>query len=149
MISDVRTDMQMVSIGELGGRVRHLKFDLNAFAELENRFGNTEAAMDALQKGSLTAIKFILWAGLLHDEVILDEFTGEPVKYLITPYLVGSWVTPANLPKISEQLGAALGAGLPKQESTPDAKQLDVFELDPTTAKVVMTAEEEAEAKNE
>ena len=33
---------------ELGGKVRTIKFDLNAYAELETRFGSIQAAMDSL-----------------------------------------------------------------------------------------------------
>ena len=52
---------------------RTLLFDLNAFAELEERFGSMDKAFDAMQKGSLKAARTLLWAGLLHEDVKLTE----------------------------------------------------------------------------
>lgn len=151
---DVRTDMQMVPIGELGGKVRHLKFDLNAFAELESRFGTIDKAMDALQKGQMGGIKLILWAGLIHDEVVLDEDTGEPIKFTITPYAVGSWISPNQLPYISEQLVKAISSGMPEvEEEDEKAKAAAVLEAAPEGMATIVQTEEEIqeaeEAKNE
>lgn len=147
-VSDLRTDMQVVSLGELGGKVRHLKFDLNAFGELENRFGDIQTAMDALQGGSINAIKTILWAGLLHEEVVLDEHTGEPIKYNISAYSVGSWIAPNQMGDIAIKLTEAISAGLPTQddEEIPGQTALPVIE---GMATVELTPEEVAEAKNE
>jgi hypothetical protein len=90
-----------------------LKYDLNAFAELEKRYGNIDAAMEALEKGSVTAVKYVLWAGLIHSCAVLDEITGEPVSYKITPYHVGQWVTPHNMSNIGESLTKAITSSLP------------------------------------
>lgn len=148
--SDVRSNMQIVSIGELGGKVRQLKFDLNAFAELENRFGNIDVAMEALQGGSMAAIKLILWAGLLHEEVELDEHTGEPVKYNISAYQVGSWIAPNQLRDIAEKLTLAISAGLPAEEEEVQG-QMNVTDIPvaDTMATVVYTNEEVRQAKND
>jgi hypothetical protein len=101
---------------QLGGEDRLLAYDLNAFAELEKRFGGIEAAMDALQEGKLSALKLVLWAGLIHSCTVVDALTGEPVSYGITPHDVGSWMTPANMPEITEQLSKAITAALPPVE---------------------------------
>ena len=62
---------------ELGGRERVIRFDMNAYAELENRFGSIEKAMDQLQQGKMVDIRMILWVGLIHEEAVIDEETGE------------------------------------------------------------------------
>lgn len=50
---------------------RTIKFDLNAFALLEEEYGSIGAAMEALEGGSIKAIRTVLWAGLVHEE--MDE----------------------------------------------------------------------------
>lgn len=117
-LTDIREPEVKVT---LGGRERIIKFDLNAFAELESRFGSVETAMKELQKGGMKSIRTILWAGLIHDEVILDDM-GEPIGYKITPYQVGGWVSPASMPLISEQIGKAMQFGMPDVESNPELK---------------------------
>lgn len=98
-----------------GGKTRTIQYDLNSFAELEKKYGSVEAAMQELQKGGMKAVRTILWAGLIHEEAILDE-DGEPVAYNITPYQVGSWVKPSQMPEISKLIERAMEASMP----TPD-----------------------------
>lgn len=109
---------EMITI-ELGGEVRSLFFDLNAFAELEKRFGTIQQAMEALQSGSLTALRTVLWAGLIHAYAILDEVTGEPTGYSVTPHAVGSWVNPALMADVAEQLGKAITSAMPEDAAAP------------------------------
>lgn len=52
---------------------RHLVYDLNAYAELEDRFGSVEAAMGKLQEGSLKTLRTVLWVGLMHEQEDLTE----------------------------------------------------------------------------
>ncbi|MCT4543486.1 MAG: hypothetical protein N4A63_08090 [Vallitalea sp.] len=52
---------------------RYLKFDLNAFVELEDKFGDIDKAFEQLQKGSIKSIRSLLWAGLIHEEEELTE----------------------------------------------------------------------------
>lgn len=107
---------------ELGGRKRAIKFDLNAFAELESRFGTVEEAMQNLGKGRMSDVRYILWVGLIHDEVKgFDPDTGEPTGYNITPYDVGSWITPDLMPKVSEMLAKALGFDMPDPQNLAGA----------------------------
>lgn len=56
------------------GIERNLKYTLNALAELEDRYGNVQAAFDKLEKeNSMKALRCILWAGLLHESPDLTE----------------------------------------------------------------------------
>lgn len=80
---------------------RSLKFDLNAFAELEEKFGTMDAAFQAMQKGSLKAARTLLWAGLLHEDETLTEKR------------VGGMVTLANLSGIMDSITSALTSAMP------------------------------------
>lgn len=80
---------------------RGLKFDLNAFAELEDKFGSMDAAFQAMQKGSLKAARTLLWAGLLHEDETLTERK------------VGGLVTLANMSAIMDRITSALTAAMP------------------------------------
>ena len=137
-VSEIRKDSQLGVI-ELGGKKRELHFDLNAFAELEKRFGSINVAMDRLQDGRIGDLRVILWAALIHDQVLeFDEDTGEPTKYGITPYEVGKWVSLDNMKEVSDVLGEVLGGSLPEEEK--QALQAQVAEE--------MAKAEEEEAKN-
>jgi hypothetical protein len=89
---------------------RHLLFDLNAFAEIEEKFGSIEEAMKALEKGSIKAVRVLLWAGLVHEE--LDE-NDEPK---ISVREVGSWVSVGMLEDIAKKLGEAIKEAYPEAE---------------------------------
>jgi hypothetical protein len=105
---------------ELGGKVRTLRFDLNAMAELENHFGSIQDAMKGLQEGKIASMKILLWAGFLHEEVTsFDAVTGEPLSYNITPYQVGGWIEMNNMASITESLGSALANQLGERKGSP------------------------------
>jgi hypothetical protein len=126
---------------ELGGKTRAIRFDLNAFAELELRFGSVQEAMKALESGSMKSVRTILWSGLIHEEAVIDEVTGEPIKYNITPYQVGGWVEPSRMQEISEKISLAVQSGIP--DATPVAPQ--EIKVDNGLAKIVLTPAEQIE----
>lgn len=90
---------------------RNLLFDLNAFAELEEHYGNIDEAMTALEQGSMKALRAILWAGLIHEDESL------------TPRQVGSLLGLGDLEYLSKQIGGALGDSLPKEENGKKTKK--------------------------
>jgi len=92
----------------LKGREMTLRFDLNSFALLEEHYGDIDQAMEALEKGSVKAVRAILWAGLLHEN--LDK-NGEPT---ISVREVGSMIEIKDLPYVGELLGEALGQAMPQ-----------------------------------
>ena len=106
-------------IGNFGGQERYVRYDLNAFAEMERMYGSMEAANAALTKGSMNDVRRILWLGLIHDQAVLDEVTGEPIKYKLTAYEVGGWITPNNMKDIMSKLNAAISAAVPDDAGTP------------------------------
>jgi hypothetical protein len=134
----------------LGDKEREIKFDLNAFAELEKKFGTVDNAMQKMQSGGMGSIKVILWVGLIHEEVKdIDEDTGEPTGYNITPYQVGSWITMGNMEEVSAKLTIAMTAGLPEQKLEKISKDIKTTKtVDPKRAVVVPTKEEEDSGKN-
>ncbi len=89
---------------------RHLKYDLNAFAEIEEQLGSVDEALESLEKGSIKALRVVLWAGLIHEEL------GEQGNPKITPRQVGEIVSISDLPKLAEKIGEAMGADLGNPE---------------------------------
>lgn len=70
-IKDVRSKGTSITLND--GVARELKFTLNALAELEDRYGNVDAAFKKLEEGSIKAVRCAIWAGLLHTEEGLTE----------------------------------------------------------------------------
>ena len=50
-----------------------MRFDLNTFCLLEEKFDDIEAALLALEKGKMKAIRIILQIGLSHEDPELTE----------------------------------------------------------------------------
>ncbi|GMA55498.1 hypothetical protein GCM10025857_68550 [Alicyclobacillus contaminans] len=80
---------------------RTLKYDLNAFAEIEDRFGTLQKAFEELEKRKLKAVRAILWAGLLHEDPKLTE------------QQVGAMLSFADLASILPDVMKAIMAALP------------------------------------
>jgi hypothetical protein len=93
---------------------RSLKYDLNAFSELEEKFGSMDTAFQAMQKGSMKAARTLLWAGLLHEDETLTEKR------------VGGMVTLSNMSEIMDKITNAL------TEAMPDASEEASETGDPT-----------------
>lgn len=112
-LDQIRSTVGAYHIGNFGGKERFIRFDLNAFAEMETKFGNMEEAQERLKAGSMKDIRTVLWLGLIWDEVILDELTGEPIRYTLSEYQVGSWLTTLNLEAVMAKLQDAISGSLP------------------------------------
>lgn len=80
---------------------RSLRFDLNAFAEIEEKFGDIDQAMNLVEAGNVKAIRFVVWAGLIHEDENLSEKE------------VGRMIDAYNLPAVSVSLIQALTGSLP------------------------------------
>ena len=112
-LDEIRITPGSYYIGKFGGKERYIRFDLNAFAEMETKFGNMEEAQERLKGGSMKDIRTVLWLGLIWDEVVLDEVTGEPIRYTLSEYQVGSWLTTLNLEEVMAKLQSAISGSLP------------------------------------
>lgn len=86
-------------------RERTIVFDLNAFCDLEEKFGSEKKAVEALATGSLKAVRIFLWAGLRHEDESLTEKQ------------VGSMISAQNIQNIAEQLLLAASGSLPEAKN--------------------------------
>lgn len=109
-VNDVRIKKVTVELD----KTRTLLYDLNAFAEMEDRYGSIQAILDDVSKGSIKALRLVLWAGLIHEDDSLS------------PYDVGKWIKFADIARVSELLGKALELTQP----TPEQEEL-LSPLDP------------------
>lgn len=107
-LQDVRQKGAKVN---LGGRVYTLRYDLNAFAELEDKYGSVEEAMKKLETGSLKAVRTLIWAGLIHEH---EELTEKEV---------GAQITPGALEELSEALNAAMTEAMPDSKKAPEGNE--------------------------
>lgn len=86
----------------LEGKEYELSLDLNAFAELEEIYGDVTEALDGLEKGSFKAIRAILFAILKSQD---EELTL--VK-------VGKMINMSNIVEITNKLTATAENSLPE-----------------------------------
>lgn len=126
------------------GEERYVRYDLNAFAEMERIYGSMDAANEALTKGSMTDVRRILWLGLIHDQAVLDEVTGEPVSYKLKMYEVGKWLTPTNMRTVMDKLNIAISGSVPDDIKSGAA----AAGVTPAQAAALAKAEEEQAAEN-
>ena len=99
-LRDIRTKLIPIQLD----KERHLKFDLNAFAELEDIYGDINNAFEAMQKGSIKAIRAMLWAGLVHEDKTL------------TIEQVGSMIDMSNINDVISAISKAISEALPQTE---------------------------------
>jgi hypothetical protein len=88
---------------ELDGENYELVYNFNAFCAIEEKYGSIGAAMNALEHGSLTAYRVLLWAGLQekHPGVFKEpRDVGRAMKL--------------NAVQYSEAIAKALEAALPQ-----------------------------------
>ncbi|MCR4398933.1 MAG: hypothetical protein NUV93_08225 [Firmicutes bacterium] len=96
------SDVRSRSVPVLLDRERRLRYDFNALAALEERFGNLDSAFEALgQKGTVKGLRALLWAGLIHEDPALTEEQ------------VGAMVTLADLPRIMQAVNEAFKEAMP------------------------------------
>ena len=99
-IGKVRKAPVVVDIGD--GVERKLRYTLNSFALIEEKYGTMDKAMEALESGSIIAIRYILWAGLIHEDENLSE------------HYVGSQIDLSDLEDLAEKMNKAMMGDLPQ-----------------------------------
>jgi hypothetical protein len=100
-VKDVRIKTVAINLD----KERFLKFDLNAFAELEDTYGNIDDAMKAMEKGSIKAVRALLWSGLIHEDPSLTQKD------------VGALIGLSDLQELSKSLTEAMGAQMPEPKA--------------------------------
>ena len=101
-LRDVKPRVTKITLND--GIERELKFTLNAMAELEERYGDVQSAFDALDKGSIKAIRLMIWAGLLDSEESLTE------------QQVGKLVDMSTVQQVIDSMSDALNADMPEKD---------------------------------
>jgi len=101
-IKKLRREPIVVDIGD--GVERTLRYTLNSFALIEEKYGTIDKAMEALNSGSVAAIRFVLWAGLIHEDENLSE------------HYVGNQIDLSDLEDLAEKMNKAMMGDLPQDE---------------------------------
>jgi hypothetical protein len=109
-VNDVKTRVKTITLND--GVEREIKFTLNAMAEIEDKYGSVDAGFAKLDEGSIKAARFIMWAGLLHNEENLTE------------QQVGNLIDMDCLNEIFEQMNGALKEDMPQKDSNEAIKEL-------------------------
>jgi hypothetical protein len=103
------TDLKQEGIKVILDKERTLLFDLNTLVDLEEEYGDIEAAMKELtskKAGKMKTIRKFLWLGLKHEE---EELTEKQAGALI----------PFNkLDEMSEKLLEALDISMPDNKNS-------------------------------
>ena len=119
-IQDIRTKGITLTLD----KPRVLKFTLNSFAELEDRFGSIDAAMEVLQSGSIKSMRTLLWTGLMHEDESLTEKQ------------VGNFIGIHDLENLAEAISQAMGEAMPKvdpsKQVTPDIPEMGAARIEDT-----------------
>lgn len=103
-VSDVRTPVVSVQLD----RQRHLRYDLNALALLEEKFGSLDEMVKAFDRPSARNVRTVLHAGLVHEDSALTEQD------------VGAMLTLAQIPAVVASITEALNFAMP---ADPNAKR--------------------------
>src|SRR5690606_23406164 len=101
-IKKLRREPVIVDIGD--GVERKLRYTLNSFALIEEKYGTIDKAMEALKSGSIAAIRFVLWAGLIHEDENLSE------------HYVSSQIDLSDLEDLADKVNTAMMGDLPQDE---------------------------------
>ena len=107
-LHDIKPIRVTVVLGD--DKEHEILFDLNALAELEEKYGSLDDAFGMMQKGSIKATRTMLWAGLLHEDEGLSERD------------VGKLIDVAHLGDILDAITQAMGADLPETENANAAE---------------------------
>lgn len=86
------------------GVERELRFTLNAMADLEEKFGSVDDAFAAMEKGSIKAIRFVLWTALASSDETLTERQ------------VGNLIDMSNIGELSASMQEAVKQDSPSQK---------------------------------
>lgn len=104
-LNEVRRKAVKITLSD--GIERELKYTLNALAELEDKYGSVDKAFKALDTGSIKAVRFVLWAGMIHIEPPLTERQ------------VGNLIDIQQMEEMMGLLNTAMAEDMPKAEPLP------------------------------
>jgi len=98
----------------LGGKVRHLLFDLNSMAEIEDVYDSVEHAFELVDEGKVKPIRFMVHATLAAKPEGSADYTtffdGKPSEQD-----VGSWIGMGNIGDVGAALMDAFMSQVPEE----------------------------------
>lgn len=83
---------------------RTLRFDMNAFIELEEVYGNINKAFEDMKKGKIKALRAFLYAGLKHEDESL------------TVQGIGRMIGASDFDSLADQIIASIDESLPEDD---------------------------------
>lgn len=98
----VRRAPIMVTLSD--GIERELAYTLNSFISMEEKFGSVDAAMEALESNSMSAVRFMLFVGLADNDPTLTELK------------VGALINVLDMNELMESLMKAIETDSPAPE---------------------------------
>lgn len=108
-VKDVKSKPVKITLKD--GVERTICFTLNAMAELEDKYGSVDEAFNQLDKNSVKALRFILWAGLMHEDPDLTE------------QQVGNLIDIQYMQELMSSLGEAFDNDMPDAEKLPEVAE--------------------------
>jgi hypothetical protein len=88
---------------ELGGKVRLLRYDFNAIADIEEAAQTGIGVLLGAERVGLHSMRLLLWGGLKHEE---RGLTVQRVGVMVGEYLQGG----GKLEELGERLAEAINA---------------------------------------
>lgn len=70
---------------KLDGKKHELIYDMNAMCEIEDKYGDVETAFAQLENNNkvFNTLRFLLWAGMLHEDEELTLYkVGKMINFL-------------------------------------------------------------------
>ena len=111
-VNQIRPKASKITL--LDGVEHTLWYSLNAMADLEEEYGTVEKAFEALSAGSMKAVRFLLWAGLQHEDKPL------------TVQQVGNLIDLELMADLKEKMGDAFENSMPAPEDTATVQDPNV-----------------------
>lgn len=101
-IADIRQSHKVLLMMD---KERELKYTLDSFGLLEDKYGSVDAAFDALGEQKIRDTIYFIWAGLIHED---EALTVEQVGRLI-PF--------SKMGILMEKITEAMEADMPQKEA--------------------------------
>lgn len=104
-VRDIKKNLADLHI-EINGETYPLVLDMNALSLLSDKFESINAAFEKAEAGNFNVVKHIIWASLSHVCAVIDQHTGEPLRYTVSPYEVGKAInSPDKLQRAMKLMG--------------------------------------------
>ena len=104
MMSNVKEIRRKPVYINLGGNDYQMKYTLNTFADMEELYGSVDEAIEAMEKGSIKAVRYMIFKGL------------EACNPDLTEVEVGAMIDITSLQSITEKMSEIMQVDMPTKE---------------------------------